>query len=146
MPRLAVAHTRLLADERSQRAQAEALRDTASALASTLSLEEVLDRILTEVSQVVPHDAANVMLVEGSTARIVGGKGYAPHGLATTILSVQAPITGTNHLRHMAETGRPLAIPDTRAHSRLARHPRDPLDPFLRGGADPGWEGRSWAT
>lgn len=60
--------------EREQRTLAEALRDTATALTTTLSIEEVLDRVLTNVSRVVPHDSANIMLLEGERAHIVRHK------------------------------------------------------------------------
>jgi hypothetical protein len=59
--------------EREQRLMAEALRDTAVALNSTLEFSELLDRILQNISNVVPHDSANIMLVEEGiayTARI----------------------------------------------------------------------------
>ncbi len=57
--------------ERDQRALAEALRDTARVLNSTLNLDEVLDRIFSEISNVVPHDSANIILVENRRARVV---------------------------------------------------------------------------
>ncbi|MCZ7543966.1 MAG: hypothetical protein M5R40_10705 [Anaerolineae bacterium] len=56
---------------------AEALRDTAAALNATLDFNEVIERILTNVGRVVPHDAANVMLIEigcgagGARARLL---------------------------------------------------------------------------
>lgn len=57
--------------EREQRALAEALRDTAAALTSTLNLDEVLERILNNVGRVVPHDAASVTLIEDGMGRVV---------------------------------------------------------------------------
>ncbi|GAB4475179.1 MAG: hypothetical protein Kow00124_15930 [Anaerolineae bacterium] len=57
--------------EREQRLLAEALRDTAAVLNSTLDLDEVLDGILQNLGRVMPHDIANIMLVEGGTAVIV---------------------------------------------------------------------------
>ncbi|CAG0931268.1 partial putative diguanylate cyclase DgcE, partial [Planctomycetaceae bacterium] len=42
--------------EREQRELAEALRDTAEAMSSTLNLDELLDRLLVNVQRVVPHD------------------------------------------------------------------------------------------
>jgi len=58
------------AAEREQRTLAEALRDTASLLNSTLHLDEVLDRILATIGRVVPHRTANIVLVEKAQARV----------------------------------------------------------------------------
>jgi len=47
--------------EHEQRMLAQALRDAAAALNSSLNLDEILDRILDNVGHVVPHDAVNLM-------------------------------------------------------------------------------------
>jgi PAS domain S-box-containing protein len=93
----------------------EALRDTAALLTSTLDLNEVLDRILENIERVVPHDAANVMLIEEGTARIVRFKGYPPER-HQALAEIRFSIPETPNLRHMVETGRPLTIPDVRAY------------------------------
>ncbi|NJN37111.1 MAG: PAS domain S-box protein [Nitrospiraceae bacterium] len=75
---------RARAAEREQRLLAEALRDTASALNSTLELGEVMERILSNISRIVQMESASVMLIEDGVARIVGQRGYPPdllHGL-----------------------------------------------------------------
>jgi PAS domain-containing protein len=59
------------AGEREQRTLAEALRDIAAVLNSTLQLDEVLDHILSEIQRVVPHDTANIILVEDGQAQVV---------------------------------------------------------------------------
>lgn len=69
--------------EREQRALAEALRDTASILSSTLDLDAVLERILSNVGRVVPHDASNIMLMKDNqvsdlTIRGQDGKEISP--------------------------------------------------------------------
>ena len=61
--------------ERQARILAEALRDTAAVLNSTLEINEVLDHILTNVGRVVPHDSANIMLVDEDEARCVRTQG-----------------------------------------------------------------------
>jgi PAS domain S-box-containing protein len=103
--------------EREQRALAEALRDTAAALNSTLHLDEVLDYILANVGRVLSHDAASIMLVEDEVAYVVRRLGYAEAGFETTVMSLRFRVADAPTLRQMSETGQPLAIPDTRTYS-----------------------------
>jgi two-component system nitrate/nitrite sensor histidine kinase NarX len=67
---------RIEAAEQEQRALAEALRDTAAALSSTLDLDKVLDHVLDNVSRVVPHEAANVVLLQEGKLRMMRYRGY----------------------------------------------------------------------
>jgi len=57
---------RLQAQERQQRAYAEALRDTAAAMATTFDLDEVQDHVLVGVQRLVSHDLAAIVLVDDS--------------------------------------------------------------------------------
>ncbi len=101
------------AAERDQRTLAEALRDTAAALSSTLSIEEVLERVLTNVGNVVPHDAVNIRLVENDTARVVRSHGYVELGWDENTLNVSYKISDLPQLLQMAQTHQPVTFPDT---------------------------------
>jgi PAS domain S-box-containing protein len=107
----AIEKARLFEAERQQRQLAEALRDTAAALISTLNFDEVLDRVLINVERVVPSDSASVMLVEASVAHTVRRRGYSKHNGT----SDRHPVAELPFLRRMMETGRPLAVSDTQA-------------------------------
>jgi PAS domain S-box-containing protein len=107
---------RMEAAEREQTVLAEALRDSATALNSTLNLSEVLDRILANVSRVVPHDAAEIMLNEAGTARVVRTRGYDERGLTEMMMALRLSVNDTPTLRQMIETMRPVVIPDTRTY------------------------------
>lgn len=102
-----------LAEQR-QRVLAEALRDTAAALSSTLHFDEVLDRILTNMEHVVSHDAANIMLLENGFARIERSKGYIYDWEEKDRQMTRFPVEDIPTLKVMVETGLPLAIPDTK--------------------------------
>jgi diguanylate cyclase (GGDEF)-like protein/PAS domain S-box-containing protein len=99
--------------EQKQRMIAEALRDTAAALSGTLQFDEVLDRILKNMGNVVPHDAANIMLADKGLARIERSKGYLYDWEEKSRQASRFPIEDIPTLQHMVETGLPLAIPDT---------------------------------
>jgi PAS domain S-box-containing protein len=101
--------------EREQRALSEALRDTATALNSTLDLTEVLRRLLTNVEQVVPHDAANIMLIQEGIARVVLARGYAPHVAEERVLAIAFNVDQTPHMRRVIETGHAQVLSDVTA-------------------------------
>ncbi len=98
--------------EREQRALAEALRDTAAALNSTLNLDEVLDRILANVGRVVPHDAANIMLVESGVALVARARGYERHVSPGVVEAIRCSIAEIKGFKYMAEKGQPIIIED----------------------------------
>lgn len=102
--------------EAQHRQEIEALRDTAAALNSKLDLEEVLERILTNVGRVVSYDAANIMLSESGHSRIVCQQGYGQREIEEKTSALQLKISDIPHLHQMSETEQPLVIPDTQAH------------------------------
>ncbi len=100
--------------EHEQRALAEALRDTAAALNSTLDLDQVLDNILANVERVVQHDAASIMLVdEENTVRVVRYKGNIPEEKTAQTRSRSFPIASVPYLHGMADTGQPVIVSNT---------------------------------
>jgi GAF domain-containing protein len=110
---IVIQNARLFEAEAQRWQETEALRDIAAALNSTLNLEEVLDRILANVGRVVPHDAANIMLIEAGVARIVRSRGYAEHGLEEMVQIMRFPIADMPERKRMIESGQPLVILDT---------------------------------
>ncbi len=109
---------RLLVSEREQRKLAEALRDTAHALNSTLDFEQVLDRILQNVDSVVPYETATIMLLEDQKTRVVRQRGYEAFDLETWIESVEFDLEELETLKEMAETRQPIWIEDTKDDPR----------------------------
>ena len=101
--------------EQTQRILAEALRDTAAALASPLGFEPMLNRILEVVGRVMLHDAANVLLIEDGVARVAAHRGYEGRVDMALLADVRLPIATTANLKWMMETGRSYAIADAHA-------------------------------
>jgi PAS domain S-box-containing protein len=100
--------------EREQRLLAEALRDSAAAINSTLDLHEVLDRILIQVERVFPCDTSNIMLIDSNVAHVVHSRGYNEHGFETEdMLTLRFPIQEVENLCEMYKTGQPSLIQDT---------------------------------
>jgi PAS domain S-box-containing protein len=122
---IAIQNAQLFAAEREQRTLAEALRDTAAAVNSTLDFDEVVDRILENVGRVVAHDAANVMLIEEGVARYVRGYGYDERGLSDWVRSLRFQVSEVPVWQEMLRTGQPFAIPDTATNPNWLNIPEE---------------------
>jgi PAS domain S-box-containing protein len=102
--------------EKEQRAFAEALADTAAILNSTLDLDEVLDRILANLGRVVPHDTANIMLLDEDKRQAVvkRHKGFEKLGSIEGLMTTPLSIDDVHNLRFMIENFQPFVVPDVR--------------------------------
>lgn len=100
--------------ERQQRIFSDALRSSVAALNSSLKLDEVLDCILTSLEKVIPHDTANIMLVdEAGFARVVRAHGYEAVGMDLLINRIALQVSETPNLLKMAMSACPHLIADT---------------------------------
>jgi diguanylate cyclase (GGDEF)-like protein/PAS domain S-box-containing protein len=99
--------------EKEQRLLAEALVNSARALNSSLKFDEVLDLILDNLGRVVPHDTANIMVLEEEGwAQIMRCRGYIENGHAD-LTGRRVPLAEMAIINKVAANGRPTAIPDT---------------------------------
>ncbi|RLC66800.1 MAG: hypothetical protein DRI48_03875, partial [Chloroflexi bacterium] len=110
---VAIENARLFEAEREQREMTEALAEAAAAVSGTLDLDQVLDRILEQVEQVVEGEAFNVMLIEDSHARVVRWRGYERFGAEEFVSTVDFHVPEVPNLRRMAESGELMVIEDT---------------------------------
>lgn len=106
--------------EQDQRQFAEAIARIALTLNSTLDLPQVLEHILDTLSQVVPYDTVNIMLVRDRQARVVGMRGFEENSLvelgeALRVLAL--PIDQHPDLNTMMHVHEPIIIP------LIAEHP-----------------------
>lgn len=98
--------------EREQRALAEALRDTAARLNSTLDLDCLLDLVLANIEQVVPHDAAQVLLLDQDTIRVARHKGNFKSDSNNPVFQSCFSNDRYFDLQEMIRSGNPFAVPD----------------------------------
>ncbi len=85
-----------------------AMADVSMALNSSLHLDEVLDRILENLAKVVAYKTANIMLIEGSRARIVRSKGYEVLGTKEMMMSKTFDVNELANLSQMISTKKPI--------------------------------------
>ncbi len=64
--------------ERKHRTFVNALNNITAILTSSLNLQTVMERILDSVGRVVPHEAANIMLIEDKAVRVAFWRNYGP--------------------------------------------------------------------
>jgi len=103
---------RAFESEREQRRFAETLLDSLAILNSTLDFDEVLENLLNNIERIIPHEYANIALVDKAFMRVVGVHGYTPEQ-ASLVSGSRYPVLKTPNLRHMLETHQPLLIPNT---------------------------------
>lgn len=101
------------AAEDAQRQLAEALRDTAAALNSTLDMNEVIRRVLQSVTQVLPSKMASIMLIDGEYAYMSEFIGYDTVLDDVSYLdNVRIKIKTASNMAWMIKHRKPLVIPD----------------------------------
>lgn len=114
LARAEVEQKRLLTIEQQQRTLLEAMYQASTALHSTLEYDQVLDHILDQLKQIVPHDAACIMMpTQSDMARIIRWHGYSRFGSRNFVLMLK--IAEIPSLQTMNETGRPVAVSEVSA-------------------------------
>ncbi len=99
--------------EKEQRLLSEALRKVSIALSSTLNLNQVFDMILTNVGKVVPHDTANIMLIEGQTVKVVRITGYEKFGYKKNFSNLEFSISSSPDFQRKLKQKKTRIIEDT---------------------------------
>lgn len=93
---------------------AQALAAAAAIVNSSLDFELVLDRILDQVTRVVPGETYNIMLLEGGTGHIVRWRGYEDLNIPDHEIRGRAtPVHAYATFRQMIKTGAPIVVNDT---------------------------------
>jgi len=121
-PAAASAQEQSLAAEREQRSLTEMLYQASAALHSTLKYDEVLDHLLDQLPQIVPHQAACIMLTQGETARIFRWHGYARFGGKNFVSPFLLKISEIPSLNTMRQTGRPVVVSHTTEQDAWLTH------------------------
>jgi len=99
--------------EREQRQFIEALSNSAAVLNDTLNIDEVLIRVLENIGKVVPHDAANIMLIKNKAAKIMQLTGYEKFIKdIDTFKNIEFPLSLPN-FHQMLTLGKGVIISDT---------------------------------
>jgi PAS domain S-box-containing protein len=103
---------RLQAEERQQRAYAEALRDTAAAMSRSYDLQEVTEQVLVGVERLVSNDLTAIVLMDDDggyeVSRYRVAFGYNPQDMTMT----SGALAGLSVLRILADEPGPIILDD----------------------------------
>lgn len=91
---------------------AEALLDTVLAINSSLALDQVLDRILSNVGKIVTYEYVSILLVEAGQAKVAGMQHRTQRRTIISTKGEKFSIGGNSYLRTMFETRESLIIPE----------------------------------
>ena len=108
---VAIENANLFEAERIARENAEALRDAAQVIGSTLSVDEVIEAVLDQLIRVLPYDSACVYLVEDNKARIQAGRGYEKFTDFAGLSSITLALDSAS-VQRIVRDGNTLLIPD----------------------------------
>jgi diguanylate cyclase (GGDEF)-like protein/PAS domain S-box-containing protein len=106
---IAIENARLYEETRQRALEQETLREAALALTTTLDRNEVIDRILIQLQQVVPYDSASVQLLQGDRLVIIGGHGFPS---LDELLGISFPTDGDNPNREVMRTRASFIVED----------------------------------
>ena len=105
-----VEQEKVLTYEREQRALAEALLQAGIAFSSTLHYDQVLDRILEQVSRVAPYDAACILLIKDGLIYPSRWRGYEQFGAEAAMASARFKMANMITLGVIQRIEQPLAV------------------------------------
>ena len=125
---IAIENTRLVEAERRQRELAEALRDSAAALNSTLESRRGARSHLGQCRAAGANDAASIIVIENQSGRIVRRSGYETPEYAETFQNHPLPLDQFSNLRRIVESGEPLIIGNTHHDPEWVDMPASRLD------------------
>src|SRR5690606_29225045 len=103
----------LLESEKRQRTIAEALLDISIALNSTLDFDDVIMRLLDNIGSIIPHQSANVMLMDDNyQTSVTAMRGYDSYETNIEPENFQFNALATPNFKVMLDSLQPLLVND----------------------------------
>lgn len=105
--------------ELEQREFAEALRDIAALLTSTLDLNDVLGRILNNLGRIVPHDSASITMLEDDHIWVARQRHTSKRDTQEIVAERQLQVEYRHYLDMMYATRQPVLVADLQQDSQI---------------------------
>jgi len=126
---VALENARLFTVTERRAKEADTLRQSAAVVTSTLQQEDAIDRILGQLSLVVPYDRAAVLLLREGGVEIVGGRGWEG---PSQVVGLRFPVPGDNPYSVVIQSGRPYVLGDApKAHAPFRSPPHSQINSWL---------------
>ena len=107
----------------------ETLRKASMEIAAKLEMEQAVNHILEQLSQVIPYDSASVQMLENSDMVIIGGHGWEN---LSEVIGTRFPVPGDNPNTVVIETGEPYYLPDAgKVFSQFKEAPHNHIRSWL---------------
>jgi GAF domain-containing protein len=116
---IAVENARLYAAEQQRRRQAEVLREVSQIVGSSLSLKDVLQRIIEQLQVVIGFDSASVQLLRGQALEIIAARGPQ----AQSWIGMTFELTEDYPNYRVITERRAIPIGDTTGYASFAAYP-----------------------
>ena len=117
---VAIENARLYHEEQVRRLQADTLLRAAAVVSSTLEVDEVLDRILDQLQEVVTYDSASVQLLQGGNLQVIAGRGFP---VLEEVLGKTFPVDNAFPNHHILEGNLPLNLANVQDYYPVFRKP-----------------------
>ncbi len=116
---VALENARLYEETQRRALEQKTLREATLALTTALDRDEVIERILAQLQEVVPYDTASVQLLRDDRLEIAGGRGF-PN--LPDLLGLSFPVDGDNPNSQVVRTHAPFIVADGPAVYEEFRH------------------------
>jgi GAF domain-containing protein/DNA-binding response OmpR family regulator len=120
---IAIQNSRLYQQEQLRRQFADALREIARVLGSTLDLHEVIERMLDQLVNLIDYNTASIQLVQKGKRQLIGGRGFDLESATPISPAIWRSVSDDPFIEEVVTSRKPLLISDTRNEPRWEIRP-----------------------
>ncbi|RPI34306.1 MAG: GAF domain-containing protein [Chloroflexota bacterium] len=117
-----IQNARLYQQEQHRRQVADALREIARVVSSTLDLREVIERMLDQLSNLIQYRTASIQLIQKGRRQLIGGRGFDVQGSLEDGSALWRPISDDPLIYDVVQSRKPLLLSDTHKDPRWEVH------------------------
>ena len=115
---IAIQNARLYQQEQRRRQMADALRDIASVVSSTLELRDVIERMLDKLPNLIEFSSASIQLIQKGLRQLIGGRGFDIESIRQVGQNPWVSVSEDPFIEEIVNSKLPLLISDTYSDSR----------------------------